>query len=296
VVAFGVAIALGGGVRAQDIPDKPPPAQPKPPPAQPKPPQPKPPKPPEPKAPKPPEPKAPEPKAPEPPAPPPGATGKQVCDQIGGSWNGTECDTSQVAAEAARKACEQAGNVWDQAARKCSPKPTCPTGKKWNGTECVADCADNEQYREGHGCVPIVPAPPASSAPPAAITPPPPSLPPERPPGAEPASAGPWRTISIVGGGLLLGVGTVTGIVALSKKSSFSSQCNDAKQCPASAKGDYDTGRALGWTSTGTLAGGVALLALGLFVLPSGGPGEQEKAGSLTVRVGLGGVQACGRF
>jgi hypothetical protein len=35
--------------------------------------------------------------------------------------------------------------------------------------------------------------------------------------------------VSIVSGGVLLGVGIATGIVALSKKSSFSEQCNDAK-------------------------------------------------------------------
>jgi hypothetical protein len=65
-----------------------------------------------------------------------------------------------------------------------------------------------------------------------------------------------------------LGVGTVTGILALGKSSTVKNECSGTT-CPLSAKNDVDSGRTVATISTiGFVVGGVgaAVAAVGFFV------------------------------
>lgn len=106
--------------------------------------------------------------------------------------------------------------------------------------------------------------------------------------GSKPAPDGGGRKIHVltwIGAGVGVagvGVGTVTGLMALSKASKVDSACAN-KVCPTSAKSDVDSGRTLATVSTiGYIAGGVgvAAAAVGFFVLS-----KPASAGAAPARV-----------
>jgi hypothetical protein len=124
---------------------------------------------------------------------------------------------------------------------------------------------------------------------------------PARPNERSSTSGSALRTAGIITGGAILGVGVVTGILAITKRSSWHGQCNeDNKVCEQEAKGDYDAGILLANVSTGTVIGGAAILAASIFLLPHGSTRTDDgsrKAGRRSVWVSAGphGGQLMGR-
>ena len=111
------------------------------------------------------------------------------------------------------------------------------------------------------------------------------------PRGAEPplqkGGGGTGRTLVVIGavaGGVGVAVGSVTGVLALSKASSVKDACPDKSRCTsASAQSDYKTGRTMGTLSTVSfiVAGaGAATLLAGLLI-----PGSSPKTGGSGVRI-----------
>jgi hypothetical protein len=101
----------------------------------------------------------------------------------------------------------------------------------------------------------------------------------EAPPPAPPPPSGDrggpgavfWAGAGIAGVGVV--VGSITGIVALTKASSLSNECTGV-HCPRSAQGDLDTSRTMGTVSTVSfvVAGvGAAVAVVAWLTRPSGG-------------------------
>ncbi len=98
-----------------------------------------------------------------------------------------------------------------------------------------------------------------------------------------------------------VGVGTVTGILALSKKSSLDTVCGPSKTgCPASSQSDIDSAKTMGTISTvGFIVGGVGVAA-GIVLLLTEGSSSNASATVGSVHVtpdfGAGFVGAHGSF
>jgi hypothetical protein len=121
-----------------------------------------------------------------------------------------------------------------------------------------------------------------------------PVVPPTEPESPTETSVSPLVYIGfgVAGAGVL--VGSITGIMALSKKSSVDEDCVDDR-CPPSTHDDIDSGRTLGNVSTiAFIVGGVGA-GVGLYGLLSGGAPEAEKAGAEPF-VGIGSAGVRGRF
>lgn len=95
------------------------------------------------------------------------------------------------------------------------------------------------------------------------------------PPSAPPPSTSRLPTVLVVGGfgagAIGLGLGSVTGILSLSKVSAIKKDCS-AEVCPASRQSDLDSARSLGAMSTvAFIVGGAGLAAgiVGLLLAPS---------------------------
>jgi hypothetical protein len=85
--------------------------------------------------------------------------------------------------------------------------------------------------------------------------------------------------VGIVG----LGVGTVTGLMASSKKSDLESQCDASSQCPESARKTLDSGKTLGTVSTvGFIVGGIGIVAGVVLYLTSGSSSSASTRASAT--------------
>lgn len=119
---------------------------------------------------------------------------------------------------------------------------------------------------------PPPPAPPAPPPPPPRLDPPPPAPP---PPVSDAPGPSPLRPALVWGGlgtaALGVGVGTITGIVALSKAGSVKDVCVDGR-CPSSAQSDIDATKTFGTVSTVAfvVAGvGAGAAAAGWFLLPA---------------------------
>lgn len=116
--------------------------------------------------------------------------------------------------------------------------------------------------------------PAASAATSATAPPPPPPPPPVEPPSRVPAY--------VVGGlGLAsLGAGFALMGISLGTAAELEQTCGADRDCPASEKGKYDTGRTLAGVSTGLLALGGAALATGvvLFFVRSGSGAPAQPA------------------
>jgi hypothetical protein len=194
---------------------------------------------------------------PPPPVESPEQAKKRACEQQGGVWTGTECDT--------RKGdCESDGKGrWDPEKSECISPPAPPGPSA--------------------GLPPAV-APPTAAPPPA----PPPAVSPALPvPTQDRSSASAWRTASLLVGGALVATGTVAGIVALGKKDSWSSQCDANKQCPASAKDDWEVGNTAANVSTWTLAIGIPLTLVGVAWPLFSRDGGRSAASAPTVTLGV---------
>ncbi len=120
----------------------------------------------------------------------------------------------------------------------------------------------------------------------------------------EPPKRGPSRLLVYSGLGLVVigvGVGTVTGIIELSKKSSLEQSCAN-HQCPPSAYSDYDTANTMATISTiGFIGAGVgaAVTVVGLLVRtgpaqPS--PSTASSKVSVSPWLGLGAAGVRGQF
>jgi hypothetical protein len=97
----------------------------------------------------------------------------------------------------------------------------------------------------------------------------------------------------VAGAGVL--VGSITGVMALSKKSSVDDECVDDR-CPPSTHDDIDSGRTLGNVSTIAFVVAGVGAGVGIYGLLSGGAEpEAEKAG-VSPFVGLGSAGVHGRF
>jgi hypothetical protein len=97
-----------------------------------------------------------------------------------------------------------------------------------------------------------------------------------------------WAIATLVGGGVGLVVGGVTGLLALSKRSDLdhNPNCKDG-QCLAAAQGDVDSFRAMRTASTvGFIAGGV-LSATGVVLLLTSHPHSSERAAAVNVQLSL---------
>ena len=181
---------------------------------------------------------------------------EEVCRGAGGEWIAGTCRKE-------RQACEDLGNRWDASARTC--ELACPEGTREQRGVCVVEA----------GPVQSASAPLASSSgPPGASLSVPPVTPPPTPSPVGVRNRSPLRIPAILGGGVLLGAAVVTGTLALARKARLNSACA-SKQCEPGAKDDYDSARLFGNISTGTAIVGAAVLAAGLFLLPSGQKREQ---------------------
>jgi hypothetical protein len=171
---------------------------------------------------------------PPPPAESPEQARKLECERQGGAWTGMDCDTR-------KRDCESDGKRrWDPEKSECVPPPTSPSPS---------------------GGLPPAATPPTAAPP----TAPPPVVSPQLPvPTRDRRSASAWRTASLLVGGALVVTGTVAGLVALGKKDGWASQCDANKQCPASARDDWEAGNTAATVSTWTLAIGIPLTVVGV--------------------------------
>lgn len=118
---------------------------------------------------------------------------------------------------------------------------------------------------------------------------------PERPLGSSAAPA----LIAFGVGAAGLGVGAVTGAVALGDASDLKARCLPTKRCPAEDQGKADAARRLADVSTiGLIAGGAAVLTgvVLLLVRPSGEAAHRTGASPVRFNVGLGVVTMEGAF
>lgn len=123
--------------------------------------------------------------------------------------------------------------------------------------------------------------------------------PPPPPPQSSPSHVPAYIAFGIGIAGV--GVGTVTGILALSKKSSLDTACGPSKTgCPSSSQSDIDSAKTMGTISTvGFIVGGVGVAA-GVVLLLTEGSSSSASAtvGSVHVTpdIGAGFVGAHGSF
>jgi len=146
---------------------------------------------------------------------------------------------------------------------------------------------------------PVVPVPTATTPPTATTTPP--TAPPPTATTTPPESSTSTQTIlgivaTSLGGAALL-VGGITGIVAVTKKSSLDETCQDGT-CPAAQQDDVDSYNTMRTVSAVGLWTGGALAATGIILLltaPDDSEPESEQA-TVTPWVGLGAAGIRGTF
>ena len=91
-------------------------------------------------------------------------------------------------------------------------------------------------------------------------------------------------------------VGTIAGLLAMSKASDLESTCNDEKQCPPDSQNDIDSGRTFGTVSTVSFGLAAVGLTVGVIGLATGDSDEEPEAGQVTPWVGIGSVGMRGVF
>jgi hypothetical protein len=114
-----------------------------------------------------------------------------------------------------------------------------------------------------------------------------------------------WGGFGVAGAGLV--VGSITGMLTLSKTNSIKSNCN-GNNCPSSQYGDMDSAGSLGTISTVSFVAagaGLAVGIVGLLIGPStpaptptapAQPAENEKNARIEPWIGVGAVGLRGRF
>jgi len=146
-------------------------------------------------------------------------------------------------------------------------------------------------------------AKPTQIAPPVAVeTPkPPPDDGKDKPKPAPPESPSHAPAYIAFGVGVVgLGVGGVTGVLALGKKSSLDTACGPTKNCPTSSQSDLDSAKTMGTISTiGFIVGGVGVAA-GIVLLLTEGSSSSATAtvgkATVTPDLGAGYIGAHGTF
>jgi hypothetical protein len=136
----------------------------------------------------------------------------------------------------------------------------------------------------------------AGAAVPPPVTPPPDQPPPPPPPDQPQSSSGgmswlPWAAFGV--GGVGLGLGVVTGVLAMGKHSTLNGECSGGS-CPPSAQSDLDGYHTMGTLSTvGFIVAGVGAAAgvTLLFVLP-----KDSSAPAAGAYVGPGSAGVAGTF
>jgi hypothetical protein len=108
------------------------------------------------------------------------------------------------------------------------------------------------------------------------------------PPAAAPARSRVPAYVALGVGAVGLGVGAVTGIIALGKKSDLDGACKN-KVCPSSAQQDtIDSGKTFGTVSTIGFAVGIVGVGVGTVLLLTGGSSSASTAASNPLRVKIG--------
>ncbi len=118
---------------------------------------------------------------------------------------------------------------------------------------------------------------------------------PESPPRSSAAPA----VIAFSVGAVGLGVGAITGALALAQASDLKARCLPTNHCPAADRPSADTAKKLADASTvGLIAGGAAILTGVVLVLvrSSGGVAQRTEASPVRFNVGLGVVTMEGAF
>jgi hypothetical protein len=126
-------------------------------------------------------------------------------------------------------------------------------------------------------------APPTAMQPPAEVAPAPMPMapPPQQAPVPDTASKGAsgGRTFGyvLVGlGGIGLAVGTATGLIAISKKTSLDARCTDGKgACPADSQSDIDSMKSMANVSTIGFAGGAVSTIIGIILVSTSHPSDR---------------------
>ncbi len=109
-----------------------------------------------------------------------------------------------------------------------------------------------------------------------------------KPPPESPSHVPAYIALGI--GAVGVGVGAVTGILALSKKSSLDGACNSSKVCPSTSQSDLDSAKTMGTISTiGFIAGGAFVVAgVVLFLTEGSSASATAQVGDLRVTPDLG--------
>jgi hypothetical protein len=127
---------------------------------------------------------------------------------------------------------------------------------------------------------PVSPAPVPAPVPPPA--PPPAAPPPQSPPAEATLARPPINTPAIVAfgiGGVGVAIGSIFGVLALTKKSSLDGVCDANKDCPASAQSDINALSTNATISTvGFVIGAIGLTAGAIVLLTSGKGGTSASA------------------
>ena len=160
-----------------------------------------------------------------------------------------------------------------------------------------ADVALDVHLAEGQTAPVELPfGPPLQVAPPPPVVAPPPptplpALPPALPPESRSPGAATWAALGVGAGGLV--VGTIVGILELSKASTVKAACN-GNACPESQRSDLSSANTLANVSNVALGVGVVGAAVGavLYLTAPRGPVQP----SVGVLPGGGSVGLCGSF
>ena len=139
-------------------------------------------------------------------------------------------------------------------------------------------------------------------APPGALPPPLPG--PTRPapppaPGRDRERASGMSPLAVTGfivAGSGAAVGTLAGLLAMSKASDLESACNADKQCPPDSQSDIDSGRTFGTVSTVAFGLAAVGLTVGIFSLASDDADERQEVGKVTPWLGIGSAGMRGVF
>jgi hypothetical protein len=129
------------------------------------------------------------------------------------------------------------------------------------------------------------------------VAPPPPG-PDQPPPASEAQGSSGMSPLVYVGfgtGATGIAVGSITGLLSLSKASSVKNAC-DGLTCPRSVDGDLQSGRTLGTVSTIAFAVGAAGVVVGVVGLVLKPHKEAAPAASVNAWVGPGSMGLAGRF
>jgi len=114
--------------------------------------------------------------------------------------------------------------------------------------------------------------------------------------GEPPSHAGAYVALGV--GAVGVGVGAVTGLLALTKKSDLDKACGSSKACPTASQSEIDSAKSLGTISTVAFIVGGAAAVTGVVLFATGGSAKASATTAKGVRpvVGPGYAGLAGRF